>query len=370
MKVEHVGSTRGGMVKYRLNGVLCYTRPGALMEDVFDKLHDMEVFTAKDLTVRMEGAILKDVSRILGLLYKKGALGRTRSMVYIEGTQSEYIYYPPGGDLLVQEYLLDKIKDPPVKEAVIDFLTRDVCASSIRLQRERGISGFGWIINFVKIGAIKARKEVIFDGRKRVSIWIYYSPLIKKKRLENLIEKELRYCRMAIKDRGDEGRRFEDLVAAFFEKAIENGDLYFRPVGLPKRRVYFKLPTQRRCEIDLLMKFQLYLRDKPLGYTYDGLYLTLSVKSKAAYGQAVSEVYSNTKALLPNSISGVVSPTIGQTTLEELERRGGIGIFDKHIKIMKNYLEQQDQPGSADEVLRGLAQSAGDCAEEEGIQGG
>jgi hypothetical protein len=340
MQVQKLGSTPA-MVKYRINGITCFSIPGSVLERVIRALRDREVFTTREIS-QDTGISIQRVTEACHRLWKKGVLHRSRFKASIIPNVKEYIYYEPGKDFLVVEYLLGCLEDDRLRGIILDIMQEERVFSSARLIEEYGLPSLNPLFDFMKAGAIMARKERVYDGKKPVTVWIFYSPQMQERDVEELVNAELEYVRDRLKRAGGDGRRFEEMVARFFQVAAERGDLILKP-EVVKRRVYRKLPSGSNCEIDVVVKFRLYLGDKPFGYSYgDGVVLAVSCKNRGGYGAHVNEIFINACETFNSVLPGLVSPMVSRSTFDEAERRGVVLFPKKFIRIMEDYLSSAE----------------------------
>jgi len=136
------------------------------------------------------------------------------------------------------------------------------------------------------------------------------------------------HAREQIKKRAREGYDLEKEILEYFK------DIVFKPDKI-KRNVYLKLPSGRTVQIDLLIKYKPYLKDKKVGYVYgDGFVVAVSVK-RHGYSNHILEIYTNAKDIFPHSLPVLVAENVAASTFEEAEKRQVVVIASAELRKLR-----------------------------------
>lgn len=312
------------MVKFSLNGKYFYTTKGSRLLRILPIIRKRKVFTTRDIAKEL-GEDVRRISDVLTLLYKRGAIERT-PVISLDRNVRERIYYLKGYEYLVPEYLLNKL-DPDDRKFIEELIFSKTLKSSIRLEKE-GFRNFKVLNNFVKVGLVKKKTIHLWHENDRSLVNVFYSPRLKEKEIERLIEKEKEILREYVKNAVRNGRTLEKEVEELAWK------ITFKPVDV-KRNQRIKLRNGIEVEFDVIAIFKPFIKDKPIGYCYGKCLVVAFSCKELASGNSVLEIVANARDIFPNAIVVLVAENITESVLREAEKREILLIASKKLKELR-----------------------------------
>jgi len=237
------------------------------------------------------GFAVETVSNILLRLRKRGVLGRTPKMAWLDHPAPEYVYYMPWEEDSVEQYLVAKLSGyPELVRAYYYISSNEDALSSIEIREKYDADPKQLRSTFVAAGLIGAKKEHVAGKWYE---WFFYpsndtaaglDAAQPKTVSERIRQKKARLSAMH-KEAVARGAKLENQLYQAFEHIMRTGSLEFRLTNV-RKQVRKKIGDRLRI-FDLTLEFTPFFQGEPLKYASKRLILAVEAKHTVTGGAVV-----------------------------------------------------------------------------------